>query len=312
MSTLLVVASAFAVAGVAHLLGVPWPAALILGAALAPPDATAVAALGRSLPFRNFMLLKAESLTNDGTALVISAIAIGLATGEATYTPWSITGAVLLSYLGGAAAGLAVAALAVLVLRRVRDALTINIALLVAPFTAYLLAELIGASGVLAVVVAGLALAYWSPSITTAASRRQTESAWPLGSMILNGALFVLVGLQVQAVVRDVAASDFAVLIVITVIVWLVLLIVRFGFQVVSVSVIRAVDRRPAQRARRMSHRARVVSAVAGPSPSPSRSPSQPRWQTGLPSLVETPSSSSQPASSCSRSSSKDRSCLSS
>src|SRR3978361_1038187 len=62
LSTLLVVASAPAVAGVAHLLGLPWNTALILGAALAPPDATAVAALGRMLPRRNFMLLKAESL----------------------------------------------------------------------------------------------------------------------------------------------------------------------------------------------------------------------------------------------------------
>jgi Na+/H+ antiporter len=264
MSTLLVVASAFAVAGIAHLLGVPWPAALILGAALAPPDATAVAALGKSLPFRNFMLLKAESLTNDGTALVISAIAIGIATGETTYTPWSITGAVLLSYAGGAASGLVVAAVTIVVLRRVVDAMTINIALLVAPFAAYLIAELIGASGVLAVVVAGLVLAYWAPTFTTAASRRQTESAWPLGSTILNGALFVLIGLQVQSVVRDVPVSELARLAATTVAVWLALLIVRFGFQMMSVSIIRALDRRPTQRARRMSHRARVVSAVAG------------------------------------------------
>src|SRR3712207_8959916 len=78
MSTLLVVATAFAVAWVATMFGVPWEAALLLGAAVAPPDATAVAALGRTLPRRNFMLLKAESLTNDGTALVIYAIAVGV------------------------------------------------------------------------------------------------------------------------------------------------------------------------------------------------------------------------------------------
>src|SRR3954471_24748084 len=62
MSTMLVVATAFAVAGIAHALGIPRAAALVLGAAVAPPDATAVAALGRTLPHRNFMLLKAESL----------------------------------------------------------------------------------------------------------------------------------------------------------------------------------------------------------------------------------------------------------
>src|SRR5215217_1353889 len=90
MSTLLVVATALAVAGIASALGMPWDAALVLGAAVAPPDATAVAALGRTLPHRNFMLLKAESLTNDGTALVVYAIAVGIADGG-RYTPLDIT-----------------------------------------------------------------------------------------------------------------------------------------------------------------------------------------------------------------------------
>lgn len=264
LSTLLVVATALAVAAIAHLLGLPWPAALILGAALAPPDATAVAALGRTLPRRNFMLLKAESLTNDGTALVISAIAIALATGEGTYTPLSITGAFLLSFLGGGAAGILTAVVAIVLLRRIDDSLTINIALLLTPFTAFLAAEVIGASGVLAVVIAGLVLAYHAPSFTTAASRRQTESAWPLGSAMLNGALFVLIGLQVQAVIRSIQPSDIPRVVISIVAVWLALLVVRFLFQVSSVTLIRILDRRPSQRARRMSHRARVVSAIAG------------------------------------------------
>lgn len=263
MSTVLVVATAFAVAGVASLMGLPWQAALILGAAVAPPDATAVAALGRSLPHRNFMLLKAESLTNDGTALVVYAIAVGVAVGG-HYTPLSVTGLVLLSYLGGVAAGAAVAGVAYLVMRRLRDSTAINIALLLTPFTAYLLAELVGASGVLAVVVAGLVVAFVSPRISTAASRRMTEGAWPLGSVLLNGSLFVLIGLEVQAVARELDAAEIGRLTVVVVAVWLTLLVVRFVFQVTSVSLIRLLDRRPSQLARRMSHRARVVSAVAG------------------------------------------------
>src|SRR4051794_14618431 len=129
MSTLLVVATAFAVAGIAHALGMPWAPALVLGAAVAPPDATAVAALGRTLPHRNFMLLKAESLTNDGTALVVYGIAVGLAAGG-HYTPLDITGLVLLSYLGGVVAGGLTAGAAYLALRRVRDGMAINIGLL--------------------------------------------------------------------------------------------------------------------------------------------------------------------------------------
>src|SRR3954466_5604200 len=263
MSTLLVVATAFAVAGIAHALGLPWAAALVLGAAVAPPDATAVAALGRTLPHRNFMLLKAESLTNDGTALVVYAIAVGIAVGG-DYTALEVTGLVVRSYLGGVAVGAAVAAAAYVLLRSLRDATTINIGLLLVPFVAYLIAELIGASGVLAVVVAGLAVGFTSARISTAASRRQTESAWPLGSQLLNGALFVLIGLEVQTVIRDLGIAAIGRLVGVVVAVWVGLLVVRFGFQTLSVSLIRLLDRRPSQRARRMSYRARVVSAVAG------------------------------------------------
>ncbi|WP_418606862.1 Na+/H+ antiporter [Georgenia sp. SUBG003] len=263
LSTLLVVATAFAVAWIATLFGMPWNAALILGAAVAPPDATAVAALGRTLPHRNFMLLKAESLTNDGTALVLYAIAVGVATGG-TFTPLEITGMVLLSYLGGIAAGAVVAGAAYLALRRIGDATTINIALLLIPFVAYLLAELIGASGVLAVVVAGLLVSFAAPHISTAASRRQTESTWPLGSYLLNGSLFVLVGLEVQAIAHEITAARAWRLLAVIVAVWLTLPIVRFVFQTVTVALIRFLDRRPSQRARRMSYRARVVSAFAG------------------------------------------------
>lgn len=263
MSTGLVVASAFAVAGIAAALGLPWDAALILGAAVAPTDATAVAALGRMLPRRNFMNLKAESLTNDGTALVLYGVAVGVAVGG-QYTPLDITSLVLVSYLGGAAAGVVVAGVAYLVMRRVRTTLTLNIALLLVPFTAFLVAELVQASGVLAVVVAGLIVAYINPRISTAASRRQAAWTWPLGSFILNGSLFVLIGFEVQAVAHEIPGREIGWLLLVTVAAWLVLLVVRFVFQTTSVMIIRLLDRRPSQRLRRTTYRSRIVSAVAG------------------------------------------------
>ena len=263
MSTLLVVVSALAVAGLAHLLGLPWNTALILGAALAPPDATAVAALGRMLPSRNFMLLKAESLTNDGTALVLYAIAVGLTLGG-NYTPVDIAGLFALSYAGGALAGVIVAGTAYLLLARVRDPLITNIALLITPFAAFLLAEAVRASGVLAVVVAGLIISFISNRISTAASRRQTESAWPLGSYLLNGALFVLIGLQVQAAVHEIEPRNVGRLLASTVAVWVALIVIRFVFQTLSITLIRLLDGRPSQRKRRMTYRARVVSSIAG------------------------------------------------
>jgi len=262
-STLLVVATAFAVAGIAYALGLPWNAAFILGAAVAPTDATAVAALGRMLPRRNFMNLKAESLTNDGTALVLYGVAVGVAVGG-QYTPLDITGLVLMSYIGGAVAGLIVAGAAYLVMRRLRNTLNLNIALLLVPFTAFLLAELIHASGVLAVVVAGLIVAYIMPRISTAASRRQAQWTWPLGSFLLNGSLFVIIGFEVQAVAHDIPGREIGWLVLVTVAVWLGLLVTRFVVQTASVMVIRMLDRRPSQRLRRTTWRSRMVSAVAG------------------------------------------------
>ena len=260
MSTVLVVASAFAVAGIGVLFGMPWEIALILGAAVAPPDATAVAALGRLLPRRMFMKLKAESLTNDGTALVLYAIAVSLALGG-QITPLSVTLDVLVSYVGGIAAGVVVAALGYLLLRRTSSTIVINVALLLIPFTAFLVAEMVHASGVLAVVVAGLIVAYVSPRVTTASSRRQADAAWPFGVFLLNGALFVLIGLEVQYVVHEISAAAIGRLVLITLAVWATLLAVRYLFQLVNVLFQRQAGPRPARGARA---RARVVSTVAG------------------------------------------------
>ncbi|KJL34633.1 Na+/H+ antiporter [Microbacterium azadirachtae] len=260
MSTLLVVVSAFAVAGIGLLFGLPWETALILGAAVAPPDATAVAALGRLLPRRMFMKLKAESLTNDGTALVLYAIGISLAVGG-HITPLSVTWSVIVSYLGGIAAGVAVAALAFLLLRAVSSTIVINTALLLVPFVAFLLAELITASGVLAVVVAGVIIAYVSPTVTTAQSRRQAESAWPFGVFLLNGALFVLIGLEVQYVVHQISAGAIGRLVLVTLAVWVALLIVRYLFQLLSVPFYQRTGPRPPRGVRA---RSRVLSTFAG------------------------------------------------
>ncbi|MFD7872338.1 Na+/H+ antiporter [Microbacterium sp. NPDC059771] len=260
MSTLLVVASAFAVAGIGVLFGMPWEVALVLGAAVAPPDATAVAALGRLLPRRMFMKLKAESLTNDGTALVLYAIAVSLALGGQV-TPLSVTWDVLVSYVGGVAAGVAVAAIAYLLLRRMSSTIVINVTLLLVPFSAFLVAEMVHASGVLAVVVAGLIVAWVSPRVTTAASRRQADAAWPFGVFLLNGALFVLIGLEVQYVVHEVPPSVIGRLVLITLAVWATLLVVRYLFQLLNVLFQGRPSARPAPGSR---SRARLVSTVAG------------------------------------------------
>jgi Na+/H+ antiporter len=264
LSTLLVVVTAFGVAGVGVALGWGGMAALVLGAALAPTDATAVGGLARSLPHRNMTQLRAESLVNDGTALVLFAITIGIAVSGVSFSGWHITGLVVLAYVGGGAVGLAAGLLGSVLQRRLHDAITNNTALVLIPFAAFLAAEQIHASGVIAVVVAGLVLSQTGPRAGSPQSRQQMFSFWTLTTRGLNGALFVLIGIEAQSAIRAVAAGAIPALLLFCVLAWVVILVIRFGFQMITTWMIRLLDRRPSQRTRRMSHRARVVSTVAG------------------------------------------------
>lgn len=264
LSTLLVIATAGAVAATVHALGLPWGPAWVLGGALAPTDATAAGALARVLPPRAVTLLRAESLVNDGTALVIYGLAVGITVGEEHFTFLHVSWLFLRAYVGGAAAGAAVAWLITQVRHRVTDPLLGNVGMVMVPFAAYLIAESIGASGVLAVVVCGLIMSQVGPRIGSADARMQAAGFWSLATFLLNGALFVLVGLQAQSSVRDLTSFDLARALIAVLVVCAVLIVVRFAFQMTAVYLIRALDRRPQQRARRVSHRFRVVSALAG------------------------------------------------
>ncbi|WP_344091288.1 Na+/H+ antiporter [Microbacterium deminutum] len=261
--TVLVVLTAFAVAGVGVWFGMPWAVALVMGAALAPTDATAVGNLAAGLPLRQRTLLRAESLINDGTALVIFGLAVSVAAGVAQFTPWSVTWALAVSYLGGIAIGLAVGFIGSY-LRRMSNTLASNVAMIVTPFVAFLVAELIHASGVLAVVVCGLLMSQRGARIARAEARDQARSFWTLTTYILNGALFVLIGLELQVVVRALPSGDLWFGVLLGLIVWLALIVVRMAFTFAATGVIRTLDRRPYQRTLRAPTRALVMNAFAG------------------------------------------------
>ncbi|MFI1213333.1 Na+/H+ antiporter [Streptomyces sp. NPDC020802] len=264
LSTVLVILTAGAVAVAGHTLGLPWGPAWALGAAVAPTDATAVGVLARALPRRQVTVLRAESLVNDGTALVIFGLAVGITVGEEHLTLPHVGALFLLAYGGGAAVGVAVAWVNMNLRRRLEDPLLGNLVMILAPFTAYLLAEMIHASGVLAVVVSGLIMAQVAPSLIRAEHRRQALAFWPLLTFIINGTLFVLVGVELQYALRHLNRSDLQDALIAIGVVSIVLVAVRFAFLFASAYLIRAIDRRPEQRLRRMSHRARVVSGFAG------------------------------------------------
>jgi CPA1 family monovalent cation:H+ antiporter len=264
LSTVLVIATAGAVAAVGHQFGLPWAAAWVLGAAVAPTDATAVAVLARALPRRQVTVLRAESLVNDGTALVIFGLAVGITVGEEHLSPAHVSWLFLVAYAGGALAGAAVGWLSTAVRRRTDDRLLGNTLSVLTPFAAFLLAETIHASGVLAVVVAGLWLSQVGPRIIRAETRQQIEAFWSLTTFLLNGALFVLIGLEVQDAIRGQDGKAFSKGLMAVAAVSATVIAVRFLWMFTTPYIIRALDRRPRQRTLRSSARSRVVSSLSG------------------------------------------------
>jgi CPA1 family monovalent cation:H+ antiporter len=263
-STVLVVFTSAAVAGVAHLLGLAWAPAWIIGAAVAPTDATAVAALGGALSRRNLTILRAESLINDGTALVLYGLAVGFATGETTIDAAHVSWAFLLSFGGGVLVGIVTARIVFLVRTQVTDPLHGNVITLLTPFLAFLGAEVVHASGVLAVVACGLYMSQVAPRAISAETRQQATAFWSLATFLLNGGLYVLVGLQLPATARELTTTGLGRAVAVTAAVYVTIILARILFLNVSIYAIRAIDRRPQQRLLRTTFRGRVVSTVAG------------------------------------------------
>ena len=263
-STALVFATAGAVAAVAHWIGMEWGPAWVLGAALAPTDATAVGVLARDLPRRTVTVLRAESLINDGTALVIYGLAVGVTMGEEQLGGWHVSWLLVLAYGGGVLAGALVGLVSWQVRQRMEDPMLEGIAMLVTPFAAFWLAEEIEASGVLAVVVCGLFMSQVAPRITGAVTRQIVNPFWALSTTVLSSSLFVLVGLSAQSAVRDLTSATMRQALGYVLAVTAVVVGVRWIWLYTTPYLIRALDRRPAQRLRRVGARQRTVNAVTG------------------------------------------------
>jgi CPA1 family monovalent cation:H+ antiporter len=263
-AVVLVVATAAAVAGIAMALGMDPHAAWVLGAVLAPTDAAAIAGLAKRMPRRTLTTLRAESLINDGTALVLFAVTVSIATGEADPGPWEIGGRFLGSYGGGVAAGALVGVAVIGVRRRLDEPLREGALSVVTPFAAFLLAEEVHASGVVAVVTAGLLLTTAGPRVIRARSRMQAYAFWDLATFLINGSLFVLVGVQVPGVVGDLADGRKLHALWVALALAGVVVGTRLAWVHVSTMVIRTLDRRPVQRLRRATWQARTAIGWAG------------------------------------------------
>lgn len=207
----LVLVSAAAVGALAlALTPLPVGMAFVLGAVLASTDPVAVAALARrlSLPPRIQALVQAESLFNDATSLLLFRVALSIAvTGGAVSWGHTVAEFALLA-CGGVAVGTVIAAGAYLIRRRTEDPVLETVVALVTPYGAYLLAEAIHASGVTAVIVAGVILGTQATRLTTARIRLQLSAVYQTVVFLLESTVFGLIGLQLPALVRGLTGLD--------------------------------------------------------------------------------------------------------
>ncbi len=209
LSVGLVVVTTVAVALVVHwLLPVPWGAAFALGAVVSPPDAVAATAIARrvGMPRRMVTILQGESLVNDATALVALRTAIAAGAGTVTLVDAGVD--FVVTALGGIAVGAAVALVTGKLRTHISDEITDTAVSMITPFLAYLAAEQFHFSGVLAVVLTGLLLGHRSHLMQSASSRVFERTNWTTVEFLLENTVFLLIGLQVRAILEAAAGSD--------------------------------------------------------------------------------------------------------
>src|SRR3954454_1673472 len=207
----LVAATTVAVAVAVKLLvpGFGWAEGFVLGAVLAPTDPVAAVAIMQRLRVAPQLsaVIEGESLVNDGTGLVLYRLAVGAAV-SGSFSVLDGAWRLVATGAGGVAIGLAVGWVINRVRGRVDDA-PIEITLsLFTPYAAYIAAEAIGASGILAAVTVGLYLGARSDGLFSATARIEAQGFWMALTFILESTLFLLMGLQFRAVATAIEGLD--------------------------------------------------------------------------------------------------------
>jgi len=205
-----VIATMLAVAACAHVvLDLDWALGLVLGAIVSPTDPVAATSILRRLgaPRRVAVILEGDALVNDGSGLVLYKLALGAVAGTTLSLP-AAGGDFVLVAAGGAAVGLAAGWLSALVRRSFEEPrIEITISILT-PFAAYIPASRLGLSGVLAAVAAGLYVSHQSAAILSAETRLRYYAFWEVVTFLLNAILFLLVGLQLRAILENVTSGE--------------------------------------------------------------------------------------------------------
>ena len=255
------------VAFVAHSLipGLPWAAAFALGAIVSPTDPVAATTIARRLgaPRRFVTVIEGESLVNDASALILYRFAVAAAIGG-TFSILDASLDFLVSAAGGITIGLIAGALISQVRRRLDDPpVEVTISLFTG-YAAYLPAEQLGVSGVLAAVTAGIYLGWKAPRISSANVRMQSTAVWELVVFLLNAVLFILVGLQLPGILDQLEGHSTGELAGYAAATCAAVVGTRLAWMFTMPYVVRLLDRRPSQAERRVDSRQRLVAAWSG------------------------------------------------
>jgi Na+/H+ antiporter len=207
----LVIATTAGVAAVAHALipGMPWAVAFVLGAIVSPPDAVAATAVMQRLrvPSRLVTILEGESLVNDATGLVAFQVALA-AVGSGTFSAPEALGRFALVALGGIAFGLVVGWVVAQVHRKLDDFLIETVISVITAYVAYIPAEHLGVSGVLATVTAGGFLGWRNPQLFSPLTRLRSRSVWSVLLFLFNSLVFILIGLDLASTTTLIAGAS--------------------------------------------------------------------------------------------------------
>jgi Na+/H+ antiporter len=252
----LVVVTLFAVAAVAHwVAGLPWAVAFVLGAVLGPTDPVAATAVLSRLgaPARIQTILEGESLVNDGTGLTAYALALS-AVGAAGVSAGGVVGEFLLKSVGGIAIGLAAGWLFGRLRAAAREPAIDLVLSILTPFAAYVPAEKLHVSGVLAVVTAGVLIGTRSLELSHARARLRTLAFWQSSEFLLNSLLFLLIGLQLTNLVAGIGGAELLSLVGQALVLVVVVSGVRMAwmFTVPAVAHLRIVSSEPASARERL------------------------------------------------------------
>jgi Na+/H+ antiporter len=239
----LVAVTTVGVAVVAHSVvdGLTWSTAFVLGAVVSPTDPIAATSIARRLgaPRRVVTIVEGESLVNDATALVLYRVAVGAAVSGA-FSLWEAGARLVLNAIAGIVIGLAVGYVLRHVRKRMNDPPSELAISFLSGFLAYLPAEALGVSAVLAAVTTGIYMGWHTPEVTNAETRIQGFAFWTVLTFILNAALFTLVGLQLPSVLDGLDAWSTGELAVAAVSVCVTVALIRFAWLLVFASVRRS------------------------------------------------------------------------